>query len=235
MISAALLLMLKSSETPDKILKEVSERYRKCSSLQATVVRENWPGAFAGSSTHSLKWSKGRFEMIIRERQPGSQVPSWYCDGRKAVALYPDGRRIDEPSKPKAGFATTFEAVGGVMLSFLQDTTSAKALFAPPKNSKVPDKYKNNPNYVNIDSGAISFEFGERSSFDGESAQEIMLSRESEGKKTLFMSFFVSPEKKTLLGCSAPRPEGEGFLYYRSQIFDAPLPAGLGNLPGRDR
>ena len=235
MIFNALSLIILQSSSPDKVLKEVADKYKKCQSLQATVQRQDWPGPFEGSSIHTLKWAKGRFEMLIKERQPGSQVPSWFCDGRKATALYPDGRRIEEPAKPKEGFATTFEAVGGSLLSFLQDTFSAKAMFAPPKSAKVPDKYKSNPNYVNMDSGTISFAFGERSEFDGEPAQEVVLSRESEGKKTVFMSFFISSEKKVLLGCSAPRQGGEGFLYYRSQIFDAPLPGTLGNLPGRDR
>lgn len=212
---------------PQQAMAEVQKQVRSLRSLSA-VVELTSVGSPPQSGIYLLRWRGGRFDMIPQGPATAS-MPGYYSDGRTVVAVYPDGRRLQTSARVRDGFMAPWEESGGLLLSWLMNTFTARVLLQEPKQQKLP------PDSIlgaedQVVQATQEWKFGDPTDWDGKQIQPVLLVRT--GVSTETHTFMLNREEKSLLGVTREFEGAASLWRYRQLEANPRLPDSLGRAPG---
>jgi hypothetical protein len=212
----ALLLATATPATPLDLLQAVRDHYRNLSSFAMRVENQDSSGLFPGSYTQMLKWRRGgRFELRVTSKG-NTRVPDYYADGKQVLSIQPGNLWMTGALMPDANTMPGWEVSAGPILGWIQNTPSSRFYLDPPGDVK------------------IEWEVGPRTTWRSRPVRELRgkVTREGGGS---WISFFVDPGRKLLLGMEYPLNGKKGSVVFADQKLNPALPRDLGESPATDR
>jgi hypothetical protein len=220
LLASAVLGRAKSpSDDAHKIFVECLQRYQKLTSFSMIIRHEQFWGQFPGIFGQSLRWTKDHFDLrVIRKvgpndmdkKHPFLRAPNYRASGSQVVCLWPDRHVTMEPPHPTGSDMPTWEATGGLILSFLQHTATAKLLVSAPSES------------------GVSFAFGPMKKWQGHDVRETVVQLPTERKDGWREEYMFDTATSKLLGIQTRHGKQLGSNSYTKQV-DNPV---LSDRPG---
>lgn len=228
MVLAVLLLaqIPAAAQTKDAkaVLFETLGHYQTLDSFSATIEHNESSGLFPGKYTSSFCWKKGgHFELLVTKPQVfaadatrKNEAPNYYADGTKVTSVYKDGRTTERTLEKEPNTSPGWDVAGGLIMSFLQKTTTEEMFRNPPAQFK------------------MDYSFGDAKTWQGEAVRDIKISF-SAGGQDIPVHVYLAAEAPKLLGMSAQvQPDKPaGTMYYKDQKENPVLPATLGTVPSK--
>jgi hypothetical protein len=212
----ALLLATTTPAPPRDLLQQVRDHYRSLSSFAMRVEHQDSSGLFPGRYTQTLRWCRGgHFELRVASKGK-TRVPDYYADGKQVLSIQPGNVWMTGGLMPDANTMPGWEVSGGPMLGWFQNTPSSRFFLDPPGDVK------------------IEWAVGPRTTWRSRPVRELRgkVTREGGGS---WISIFVDPDRKLLIGMEYPLNGKMGSVLYADQKLNPALPRALGEAPASDR
>jgi len=203
---------------------ETLGHYQTLTTFSATIEHDESSGLFPGKYTSSFSWKKGgHFELIVTKPQVfaadaprKNEAPNYYADGATVTSVYKDGHQTQRTIENEPNTSPGWDVAGGLIMSFLQKTTTEDMFRNPPAQFK------------------MTYSFGDTKIWKSEAVRDIKMTFNA-GGQDIPVHIYLAADAPKLLGMSAQlQPDKPaGTMYYKDQKENPVLPATLGTVPSK--
>jgi len=220
MVFAALCLTLIQTD-PKATLVEAMSHYQTLSAFSMSIQHKDSSGLFPGQYTQSLQWKKGgHFELLVTkppvfaDKDRNSPAPNYFSDGAHIVSIFPNGHQVVKTLETSLNSVPGWDVSGGLILSFLQDTTTAKIIRNEAKEVQ------------------LSYAFGPAKEWRRQPVREILASVKSGDAESGPIHLYLDATLPKLLGVTMKMdPKGaEGYMVFENQKENPTLSDSLGKV-----